>query len=87
MREQAITLTMLKQRVFALPANRLQEAYDFLDFLIIKTPPEHAKRIKKLEGIWEGLGFERIGDVEQEIRAIRHDAEQSILNRINKCNT
>ena len=85
MQEYPMTITMLKQKVSDLPENRLQEVYDFIDFLVRTKSPEPMPRIKKLEGIWEGLGFERLSDVEQEIRDIRQHAELSLHARIDKC--
>ncbi len=85
MQEYPMTITMVKQKVSDLPANRLQEVYDFMDFLTRKTMPEPAQRIKKLEGIWAGLGFERLANVEQEIRDLRQHAEASLQARMDTC--
>jgi hypothetical protein len=34
MKDNDATLTMVKQKVFELPEDRLQEVYDFLDFIL-----------------------------------------------------
>ena len=78
MKEREVTLTMVKQKVFELPEDRLQEVYDFLDFILMKAEATQAKRVKKLEGIWEGIGFERISNLEQDIRDIRRGSEQAL---------
>ena len=85
MQEYPMTMTMVKQKVSDLPANRLQEVYDFIDFLVRTKSPEPMPRVKKLEGIWAGLGFERLADVEQEIRDLRQHAESSLQARIDTC--
>ena len=85
MKEHEITITMVKQKMFELPDDRLQEVYDFIDFILMKSEVTRTKHVKKLEGIWEGLGFERILHLEEEIRAIRHDSEQALIERTAKC--
>ena len=86
MKEREVTLTMVKQKVFELPEDRLQEVYDFLDSIVMKAEATQVKRVKKLEGIWEGIGFERISNLEQDIRDIRRDSEQALIQRIAQWN-
>ena len=87
MKEREVTLTMVKQKVFELPEDQLQEVYDFLDFIVMKAKTTQTKRVKKLEGIWEGIGFERISNLEQDIRDIRRDSEQALIQRMAQWNT
>jgi hypothetical protein len=54
---------------------------------LMKTESNSLKRVEKLEGIWSGLGFERISDIDKSIREIRSESEKSILDRIANCNT
>ncbi|MBW1802668.1 MAG: hypothetical protein JRJ85_18280, partial [Deltaproteobacteria bacterium] len=63
------------------------EVNDFIEFILMKTENNQLKRVEKLEGIWKGLGFERIFDIEKSIREIRSESEKSISDRIAKCNT
>jgi hypothetical protein len=42
----------------------------FFEFVLQKSKPKE-KNIAKLEGIWKGLGFEKINNLESEIRDIR----------------
>jgi len=81
MQEHEVTLTMVKQKVFELSDDWLQEVYDFIDFIVMKAEATRTKPVKKLEGIWEGIGFERILNLEEEIRDIRRDSEQALINR------
>ena len=53
----------------------------------MKTESSRLKRVEKIEGIWNGLGFERIPDIDKSIREIRSESEKSILDRIANCNT
>ena len=59
----------------------------FIEFILMKTESSRLKRVEKLEGIWKGLGFERIPDLDKSIREIRSESEKSILDRIANCNT
>ena len=87
MKENEVTLTMVKQKVLELPENRLQEVYDFINVIVMKSEADRTKHVKKLEGIWEGIGFERILDLEEEIRDIRRHSEQALSERITRWNT
>ena len=87
MNNEGISITKVKQKLYKIPPDKLQEIDDFIDFLLTKTRSRLSKRIEKLEGIWDGLGFERILDLDKSIREIRGNSEKSLLDRIAKCGT
>lgn len=87
MNNEGITITKVKQKLYKIPPDKLQEIDDFIDFVLTKTRSKPSRRIEKLEGIWKGLGFERILDLDESIREIRRDSEKSLLDRIAKCGT
>jgi hypothetical protein len=71
----------IQQKLYNVPESKLLEIDDFIDFMLMK-PKISSKRITKFEGIWKGIGFEKIGDLESEIRHIRKsstDFKSSIL--------
>ena len=80
-------ITKVKQNLYKIPKAKLAEVNDFIEFILMKTESSRLKRVEKLEGIWNGLGFERITDIDRSIREIRSDSEKSILDRIANCNT
>ena len=84
---EGITITKVKQKLYKIPPDKLQEIDDFIDFVLTKTRSKPSRRIEKLKGIWKGLGFERILDLDESIREIRRDSEKSLLDRIAKCGT
>jgi hypothetical protein len=48
-----------------MPEQEMKEIQDFVEFLWSRTGKKRMRRrIEKLEGIWKGLGFEKI-DVEK----------------------
>lgn len=85
MKNQGITIAKVKQKLYRIPPDRLQEIDDFIDFVLTKPLSRPSRRIEKLEGIWKELGFERILDLDQSIREIRMDSEKTLLDRIAKC--
>ena len=84
---EEINITKVKQNLSKIPQTKLAEINDFIEFVLMKTESSRSMRVEKLEGIWKGLGFERITDLDSSIREIRSDSEKAILNRITKCNT
>ena len=75
-----LSVYKIKQKLSKVPEYRLKEIGDFIE-LIIKSKI-HSPNIVKFEGIWKGLGFEKISDLESGIRQIRKEATQSILGRV-----
>ncbi|MCK4763807.1 MAG: hypothetical protein KAW12_16515 [Candidatus Aminicenantes bacterium] len=86
MNTTAVTIDQIKSKLSQIPIEKLPEVYDFVEFIRIRSRPK-AKNIIKLEGIWKGLGFEKINDLESEIRKIRRDSEKQLIGRIDKWNT
>ena len=80
-----VSVYKIKQKLSKVPEDKLEEINDFIE-LIIKSK-SHSPNIVKFEGIWRGLGFEKINDLESDIRQIREEATQSILERVYKWNT
>lgn len=80
-------MAKVKQNLLKIPKARLPEINDFLEFILSKTESSRMKRVERLEGIWQGLGFERISDLDNSIREIRDESEKAMLDRMTKCNT
>lgn len=69
-------INQIKKMVFKLPAERVKEVENFVEFVYTKASTGQMKgKVEKLEGIWEGLGFEKISNIEQEIDDIRQEVE------------
>ena len=80
-----MTLQKIKTKLARVPEDKLMEIDDFVDFILFKTKPG-SKNIAKLEGIWDGLGFEKLDNLESEIRKIRKESGQSLSQRIERWN-
>ncbi|MCK8603312.1 DUF2281 domain-containing protein [Desulfoferrobacter suflitae] len=84
MKEQ-LTLSRIKRKLHKIPPERLEEVCDFIDFILTKETSRNDKKVEKLEGIWQELGFEAISDLDGNIREIRDEAEAAFLKRISRC--
>ena len=87
MKAEEINVTKVKKNLLKIPKTKLAELNDFIEFILMKTESGQSRRIEKLEGIWKGLGFERIPDLERSIRDLRHESENLMLDRFKDCNT
>jgi hypothetical protein len=79
METEETNITKVKQNLYKIPKAKLAEINDFIEFILMKTKSSQLKRVEKLEGIWNGLGFERIPDIDKSIREIRSESEKSIF--------
>jgi Protein of unknown function (DUF2281) len=81
MNDSAMAISRIKRLLEKVKPERIREVEDFVEFLAEKDNQlSGRKKIKKMEGIWEGLGFERIG-VAKELHDIRKMSEESILKK------
>ena len=80
-----LTISRIKQKLHKIPPERLEEVCDFIDFILTKETSRNDKKVEKLEGIWQGLGFEAISDLDKSIHEIRKEAETALLERISRC--
>lgn len=87
MKNDEITTAQIKHKLYRIPPDKLKEVDDFIDFVLMKTGSKQPKRVEKLEGIWKGLGFEDIPDLDKSLREIRRESEKALLDRISKCDT
>ncbi|MCD4654406.1 hypothetical protein K8T06_10800 [bacterium] len=78
MRENIVELEKVRDNLAKLPPGKISELSEYVDFLLSKTSRSKALKIKKLEGIWVGLGFEKL-DVEKEISNLRTEIENELL--------
>lgn len=86
MKGEEINVTKVKQNLLKIPKIRLAEINDFIEFILMKTKSSQSQRVEKLEGLWKGLGFEKIQSLDNSIREIRKESENLMLDRIKKCN-
>lgn len=86
MEPEKININIVKQNLLKIPKAKLAELNDFIESILMKTNSCKSKRIGKLEGIWQGLGFEKIPDLDKNIRDIRNESENLLAKRVKRCN-
>ncbi|NIM11078.1 MAG: DUF2281 domain-containing protein [Candidatus Aminicenantes bacterium] len=84
MQPETVTIDKIKSKLAEVPEDKLPEIYDFVEFIVDKAKLKQPKKKKivKLGGIWKGLGFEKINDLEGEVRKIRKQSHQQFSEKI-----
>ena len=80
MQSTAIKRMELIQQISQLPEQKLGEVETFLKRILSQLKVESPKPIS-LKGIWKNKGFEKISDLESEIKLIRSELSDSILKK------
>lgn len=62
------------------PETHLDQVQNYLNDLLEKESIPQSKS-QSLAGIWKNAGFEKIENLEEEIRTLRTDLQSNILNR------
>ena len=78
MNTSALKRIDLIQELFQIPEKKIDKVLHYLDSL---HPGNGIKKRKSLNGIWKDKGFEKISDIEKEIRKVRKTFQNSILNK------
>ena len=66
------------------PAERLKEVESYIKFILFQSninTPVKGKEPKTLAGIWKDKGFEKIKNLEGEIKSLRKELSNQILDR------
>lgn len=80
METTALKRAEIQKQLSILPQEKLQQVSDFVEFVLFQSKVEH-KRVVKLGGIWKNLGFEKIDNLEADIRKIRQETSSAILKK------
>lgn len=80
MNTAAIKKTTIIQELSRIPETSLDTVKSYLDTLLkdIQVPPPTNQSLK---GIWQDAGFEKISNLEDELRTIRQELQNAILTR------
>ena len=68
------------KKLSLIPEDKFDEVKDFIEFILSRCHIQEQKPIK-LRGIWKNKGFGKINDIESELKRIRANLTNSILNR------
>ncbi len=85
MESETVSLSQIRQKLFRIPCERLHEISHLIESILRESEP--VRRVERMEGIWEGIGFEKIPDLDKDIREIRGLSERMLSQRIARWNT
>lgn len=80
MQSTAMKKIELMQKITQLPEKKLGEVEAFLKRLLSQLEVQPPKPIS-LKGIWKNKGFEKISDLESELKSIRSELSNSLLKK------
>ncbi len=84
MNTSLMTIDRIKLRLSQVPENKLSEIYNFVEYILHKPDNKLMDKPSKFEGIWKGKGFEKIKNIDDEIRNIRNTSNQLMSDRVIK---
>ena len=85
--ENALKRIHIIKELSYVPDERLNEIEAFIEFILHRNKIKKAgrkKQSKSLSGIWKDKGFEKIPDLEGEIRQLRKDLGRQILEKYDR---
>ena len=77
-----VNLETIKKNLIQVPKYKLSEINEF----ILLKHQNRSQKIVKFEGIWDGIGFEKITNLKSEIQQIRKKSAETLEKRIEKWN-
>ncbi len=80
MHTTALKLMEIHKELSLLPDEKIDEVKDYIEFIWYRHQAEKKPSIK-LKGIWSGKGFEKIDNLENELKSIQKELSKSILNK------
>ncbi len=80
MNATAIMKTSIMEELSRVPEARLADIKNYLDTLLQQAEVQTPRKLS-LAGMWENAGFEKIPDLEGEVRLIRRELQEKILYR------
>lgn len=80
MQTTGLKLTEIQKDLYLLPEPKLDEVKDFIEFILFKSLAQE-KCVVQLKGIWANKGFEKIDNLEAELKELRREMVDSMLKK------
>jgi hypothetical protein len=80
MQSRAMKKIEIDKKLSLIPEDKIDEINDFIEFILSKSQIQRQRPVN-LRGIWKEKGFEKIKDIESELKEIRRDLTDSVLKR------
>ena len=77
----AIKRIEINRKLSFIPDDQIDQVKTFVDFLLFKSGKTSKTNTQNLHGIWKDKGFEKIVDLESELKTVRKQFSDSILNK------
>jgi hypothetical protein len=87
METESVSLNQIRRNLFKIPLERLHEVSHLVEVILKETDSGSVRHVERMEGIWEGIGFEQLSDLDKDIREIRGFSEKILSERITRWNT
>ncbi|HNZ27408.1 MAG TPA: DUF2281 domain-containing protein [Spirochaetota bacterium] len=75
----------IKININKMPEEYLTDIDNYIEYILFKNSKKN-ENSEKFEGIWKDIGFEKIIDIDNEIRNIRNKSNIDLINRVNDWN-
>ena len=59
METESVSLNQIRRNLFKIPLERLHEVSHLTEVILKETDSGSVRDMERMEGIWEGIGFER----------------------------
>ncbi len=80
--KQAIRIQEILRDLGDIPSEKLEQIELYIKAILSENPKKKkTEEPKTLGGIWENKGFEKIVDIENEIKMLRKEIGDQLLNR------
>jgi hypothetical protein len=80
--KQAIKIQEILRELEDIPTEKLEQIELYIKTVLSERPKKKkVEEPKTLGGIWENKGFEKIVDIEDEIKTLRKELGHQLLNR------
>ena len=80
MKSSASKKMEINKKLSLVSEDKIDELTDFIEFILSKSKIQRQKPVK-LRGIWKNKGFEKIKNMQSELKEIQKNLTDSILNR------
>ncbi|HLF88830.1 MAG TPA: hypothetical protein VI451_07810 [Anaerolineales bacterium] len=80
MNTPAIKKTEIIRDLARIPDNKLDSVRKYIDSILAESK-QRTRKNQSLKGIWKDAGFEKIADLEEEIKNTKKQLSDSILKR------
>jgi len=80
MQSRAMKKIEINKKLSLISEDKIDEVTDFIEFILLKSKAQKRSSVR-LRGVWKNKAFDKIKDMESELKEIKKNLTDSILNR------